>query len=734
MERVRNSVLIAAIAAIAVAAGGCLGEVPGGVNDPSCVLDGADGENERSPGYPYDFDVFKRDIAPLLVADCVTGACHASAPRPAGGNGGFTVYAGEDEECSRVQTFKQLRDKVDLTRPAESRILYALEGGALTSDIPHPLDYTAVDGGQAKLDTITAFISAANETCVAGGGCSPDVRDYFDYAAFQSSIQPGLDAAGGTGCSTGVSCHQPPAGQSGFALIPEPAADSADMKANYDAVRSRISLDADPRATLLYAKATVPHAGGVSTVVDGDTAEAIEAWIEAAIRARGEGDDLGCVNPAKLDLDVFEDDILPILNGERDLNDPEGTGVSTGCTRGPCHGQQRPGSLTLDPGDPLETQLANFACFVSLTSPSSSQVLICPRKDARCVKNPHPGERIFDDAADDLNYQRVLSYLFSSVTEATPIDFAFYARRINPIFDNQEAVEGGGQGRTCADVGLCHGVPLEDQVPPNGSNFGILPVAGENVNRLRANYTEACSFINFIRPELSSLFLYPTNEIANPDNPGSLGIVHAGGTDFAIDSRFALDIQTFARGLRPDAEGFQRNWLVGGAFQGAGDIDDEVGVDEDAARPQIFDLSGGGELAGKWDGLFDDEAEVDVGGFLRGEVGGGRIAYAVAYLVNVTSAPREVDVELTSINQARILAGDGIAEIEPGGTVTVTVTVPSSRASEQPTGTRVLVKLLEAPADGGMRFRVRLLRAGTDDIYDDEGGEIIIKLGPLGGI
>ena len=46
-------------------------------------------------------------------------------------------------------------------------------------------------------------------------------------------------------------------------------------------------------------------------------------------------------------------------------------------------------------------------------------------------------------AESDLNYQRVLSYLYSAKTGATPLDFAFFARVVNVIFDDPAAVQGG---------------------------------------------------------------------------------------------------------------------------------------------------------------------------------------------------------------------------------------------------------------------------------------------------
>jgi hypothetical protein len=715
-----------ALLAFVVGAAGCVGEVPapqstGSGEEDECALDGGDAENERSPGYPYDFELFKSDIAPLLVADCA--ACHTEALDA----GGFIVFANAaEDDCARVKTFKQFRNKVDLSAPASSRMIFALEGGALTNDIPHPLDYESSADGQAKLDKINAFITQASATCAEGGGCSAEVRDFFDYAAFQSDIQPGLNEAG---CSASAACHAPP-GQANLGLPPSPAADSAEMEASYDAVKSRISLDADPSATLFYVKATTRHApGGASTQIDEATADALVEWIEAAVAARGDGGDLGCADPAKLDLGVFRDEILPILSGELDLNG--GEGIATGCTRGPCHGQERPGSLSIIPSDPIEEQLANFACFVNLTSPVSSQVLLCPRNDPSCIKSPHPGAQLLL-GADDLNYQRILSFLFSSSADITPLDFAFFARRINPTFDNRNAVVGS---QTCANNQSCHGIAIVGGEPPNGANLSIIPDAGEDVALLTANFIEASAFINFISPDQSSLFLYPTNEIANLENPVATGFPHPGGEDFAVDSQFARDILTFARGLRPDAQGFQRNWLVAGHFQTAGGLSQATAVDEEAVQPVIFDRSGGSGRQGLWDGLFSEERAVDVGTFLGGAVGNGRIAFAAAYLFNTTNRDLDVEVELSASSDARLYLGDAIAQVAPGGSIRVPITIPSIRAeSGERTGTRVLIKLFQAPEQDAMNFRVRLFRGDSDRVFDEESPDVIVKLGPRGGV
>ncbi len=109
------------------------------------------------------------------------------------------------------------------------------------------------------------------------------------------------------------------------------------------------------------------------------------------------------------DVDVFATEILPILFGDIDLNDPEGQSI-TGCTRGPCHGNPRPEGFYLDLGDTPENNLERFACYVDLERPELSQILLCQSNDERCAISPHPGPELFA-GPDDLNYQRILAYI-----------------------------------------------------------------------------------------------------------------------------------------------------------------------------------------------------------------------------------------------------------------------------------------------------------------------------------
>lgn len=119
----------------------------------------------------------------------------------------------------------------------------------------------------------------------------------------------------------------------------------------------------------------------------------------------------------QLDPVVFANEIMPLLTGDIDLDNPGAE--YAGCTRAPCHGFDRGlGTLFLDESDTAMNNLRRFACFVNLTDPPVSQVLLCPLGEEGCVRYPHPGADLFS-GVDDLNYQRLLSYLMDSATGAS---------------------------------------------------------------------------------------------------------------------------------------------------------------------------------------------------------------------------------------------------------------------------------------------------------------------------
>src|SRR5256885_2050336 len=108
-----------------VLAAGCPGEMSNSdpATDPACQLDTKD---EKTPGYPFDVDAFTRDVLPIVATTCAAGGCHGA---PAG-NASFTVWASaQPGTCDFGKTFNNVVHQIDLTTPANSRLLAAISGG-----------------------------------------------------------------------------------------------------------------------------------------------------------------------------------------------------------------------------------------------------------------------------------------------------------------------------------------------------------------------------------------------------------------------------------------------------------------------------------------------------------------------------------------------------------------------------------------------------------------------------
>lgn len=697
---------------IAWLAFGCATSAPSDPStNPECQLDS---KSEQSPGYPFDVEMFSTQVLPVLAKNCGTSGCHANPT----GNGGFTVWAAAAPgDCDFGKTFNNVVSKIDLTTPSNSRLIAAVSGGSAS----HPFTFQAA---APELGMLKSYVdSAAKRYADDGGGVTPPPgASPYDYAVYQSTIQPALER-----CSGGA-CHGSGAG--GFTLKAQPVAGSAEMEANFIAVTSRGNLSA-PEKSAIYVRATVQHAGGASKTIDEVQNKALLKWIADAKVAAGSNPEPTCAPIAKFNLGVFRSEVLPVLNGDLDLNAPGGVGRGAGCMSSACHGIERgPGTLSLVPTAAPEQILQRFACFVNLTSPSSSEILACPLNNPNCRRYPHPGQDVLG-GANDLNYHRLLAFLYGAKSDKSPLDFAFFVRKINPIFSDLNAVQEGAQGRSCADTNACHGVSIVGQTPPNGSDFGVIPAAS-TLDRLTFNFVSATGFTNFLSPQESSLFLYPTDEIANrAAHPFATGLPHPGGADFAVDSTFARAILQWAAGLRPDRDGFQRNWLVLGDFP-ATQIADQTLVNESSIIPSIFDRSGGSFNRGEWDGLFADTPTVDLGVAFPRSATSGRVAYAVSYVTN--TVPRSILAQLvvTTTNPVRIYV-DGllVSQNTASGGTSAFLNLGPSGASAKPV--RIMIKLLQRENDPQFSFSAQL-RDENGVVLTDTSRELVFTLGPNGGI
>jgi hypothetical protein len=288
-----------------------------------------------------------------------------------------------------------------------------------------------------------------------------------------------------------------------------------------------------------------------------------------------------------------------------------------------------------------------------------------------------------------------------------------------------------GSNRTCADAS-CHGTTVAGQAAPNGSNFPILSNASDK-NRLLYNFGSATNFTNFLDPRGSSLFLYPTNEIANLANPFATGLPHPGGPDFAVDSVQARDVLRWSGGLRPDGEGRSLDWLVAGDYAAAA-ITDPTAVDEINVSPTIFDRSGAPQFNnGEWDGLFSEDGVVNLNDAFPRAAQSGRVAYAVAYLINTTSVDIQADLTIVSPNAVKLYVGKQpiLQSNDARAGVTGLANLPAFSTSR--TSTRVLMKVFQRQNDQRFEFQM-FLRDAFGNPLTDITREIVVKLSPDGGI
>jgi len=696
----------------------------GGTSDPACQIQT---DAQHTPGYPFDLPTFKTVILPVLSTTCAGAGCHA-APT---GQASFNLWAdAAPGNCSYAKTFNSFKAHVDLATPENSPVYIAISG----SDAAHPINYGPDNPtSKAFLSFIqnAAATQAASATGAGGGGgtTAPPSANPFDYAVYQTTIQPILDSTDTKGCSA-AACHGGPLGTGGFKLVRAPAPGSADMQTNFDTVTGRAN-PADPAHSDVYLQATTRHGGGASALMSATESATFLDWItKAKANTAPTGGGTTCPAPTNFDENVFRDEIMPILTGAVDLNNRNNTTNVNSCTRSGCHGDDRTGgALVLKSTWTPAQNLASFACFVNLTNPTASEILVCPLNQAGCRRNPHPGQVVFANSTD-LNYQRILSYIYGSKTVSTPLDFAFFARRINPIFQDPAATI-GGNGRTCTDGG-CHGIAVAGQPAPGGSNFPILSQAQDRP-RLLINFAAAANFTNFIQATGSSLFLYPTNQIANLANPYATGLPHPGGADIAVDSQQARDILTWARGLRPDGQGFQNNWLVAGDFAAA-QITDLTAVDEVNVAPSLFTKSGAVQFNnGEWDGLFSDRQSTDLNAEFPRAAQTGRVAYAVAYLINTTGQDLQANLTVISPNAVKMFVGKNalLQSNDARNGVSGLTTLPAYAVGHS--STRVLVKVFQRANDQQFSFQL-LLTDQFGTAFTDTTGELVVKLSPDGGI
>jgi hypothetical protein len=704
----RKPFLVALIGLALAACGSDEGpQTPDGPEGGPCQIRS---DKENTPAYPFNFQQFKSDIWPDLVSSCGAGGCHKS---PSANT--YNVWSADEKTCPDVQSFNAFFEKVSYQNVESSLLIKNMNGVD-----PHSPSFAT----SPLLTEIQAFVQAAADLA----NPPTDQTNLFDKDVFAQKVQPALDELQ---CASS-GCHGLPAGIAGLAFALNPANPSAELDANFVTLTSTKYIDqtlTDATASKLYKKSTDGHR---TVVFAGSDLADLDSWIQLALDAANEGETpVLCEDGTKFNFAVFGDEIRPMLEGELDYNDINNGNVRTGCTRGPCHGMDRgPGTFYLKPGGTDEELVNSFRCFVDTKNPSNSQVLLCPLNLAGCRAGlRHPGEDVFDDVLD-LNYQKLLSYIYATEAGNSPLDFAFFVRKINPIFSNPD--DCADAGIACADGG-CH-ERQSDGSADNGSNFPLIRDATDEPG-LFANFVASANFTFFPDGSQSSLVLYPTNEIEDVDNNAlATGEEHPGGVCFDINSQQALDIQKFAGGLRPNVDGFLQDFLVAGVFPAANVTDEVAPFDERTIEPKIFDRSGQSVEfnSGEWDGLFSANAEVDLlEAFPAAAANINQVAYALVYVMNTASNDEDVVVTVESENDVQLFIGDSPGTIgRDGDGVSDTVTLPNYLESKQLT--RIMLKVFQKEGNATFAFTMNF----TDENgvpLNDEGKELVFVLSNVTG-
>lgn len=664
----------------------------------------------------FNLATFRQSIVPMTTGQACA-SCHAAGT---GDNAGaFSVWANAaTDDCDFAKQFNELINKglVDLSQTVEDTRLHRV---LVNPERTHP-------GGKvdpASADILTAYLQDAKDVFDASLNPGVDQGDAnaspWNIDVYSNTVNVLLDNPAESPTCSQAGCHG--SGVAGFTLNNGAQAGTPEMEANFNAVTA-LANPSDPEESLVYFKATNAHSG--SNILRGEQAEALLTWLSDVNEIV---DPNGCVSADSFNLAAFSGDILPIMFGDVDLND-QANPNNQGCALQACHGDESRagGALIISENRSAAENLAAFSCFVNIQNPPNSQILTCPSDNSACPID-HPGAAVFDDF-DDANYDRILGFLLGAAGAQTPLDYGFFATFVNVQFDDLSIIE-NGSNLTCANGG-CHGVAGQGQAAPGGSNFPIIAGSGGNRQATEINFAAASGFTNFIQPEAASMFLYPTNEIANADNPFASGLAHPGGEIYDINSESAQNILRWAGGLRADVEtqGAVLDWLIFGEFAGD-DIQDEVIRNEESVFASFEDDFGGEDLGGEavvitgepGNAVIDLDVEF-------GEADAPRTVFATAYIVNLSNGPIfNAELVVSSPNDVRIYVDEQIGgQVAAGNEGSAFMTLqPFAETGET---VRVMLKLFQDPdVSQDLQFEARL----QDDNgvpLDANDARVVIKL------
>jgi hypothetical protein len=123
---------------------------------------------------------------------------------------------------------------------------------------------------------------------------------------------------------------------------------------------------------------------------------------------------------------------------------------------------------------------------------------------------------------------------------------------------------------------------------------------------------------------------------------------------------------------------------------------------------------------------------VDLNAEFPGNAGSGRVAYAVANIINATGSDlQQAQVNVTSPNAVLLYVGSESSQGSQVGNNTVNLSATFPAFSSGKTTTRILVKVLQRPGDTQFGFTLNVAQQNN---LPFPSGELIFRLDPKGGI
>ena len=598
----------------------------------------------------------------------------------------------------------------------------------------HPLTLPEGDARRTSSRPTSTTPRRATWPTAATASTAPPGASPFDYRTFQDVIEPTIDRAEGKGCAS-VGCH-------------------ADRRRRHDA--DLVAGARQRRDGGQLHRGHVAHQPGAPGLVDRVPARHHPArrW---PVGADGQG---GAGRAARLDRGGGRQ----LRRAERRLRRsqplrlrrlPRRDPADPARRHRPQRHRQRPAPAPAAPAAPATAPTdrppARSSCSTPprprttcTTSPASStrsarraRRRSCARSnDPRCRRYPHPGDDVLD-GVDDLNYQRLLVVPLRHPVRRSAARLRLLRPAHQPDLQRPRTrCEDGAQGRTCADT---------RQLP---RRLGRRPAAAQRLQLPDPRQRDATRppDLQLRRGGQLRQLRQAGGELAVPlpdqrdRQPRRSPVRHrpaASGrrsTSRSTRSRPAT-ILTWAGGLRPDADGFVRNWLVAGDFP-LDPITDPTPIDEATAQPDhLRPAARRSSTAASGTACSPTRPTVDLASAFP-RAAASRPRRLRGRLRDQHRADRTIRAQLTVTSpnadprlrrrRAWSAERDGGTVIGAGRPAVATGVEPHARPASSS-------RCCSGPTTAGSRSR-RASATRLGNPFTDRRGEIVVKLGPKGGI